>query len=258
MICLFADIDNTLIFSHRHNYEPEKVIVEYLNGKEQSYIKKDLFDYLRTSNFYKVIPVTSRSESQSRRLFKFWDSLGVENILACNGGVLLTNGKRNADWEKETLDFCHKECEEVERILKFVEINLFYGKLNCDERFMFYFSTSNVIEQFEKIKSIADDSKVFIGKDNRKVYVIAKSINKGTSVERYCKNYNIKNYIVAGDSEFDISMMKNADYVIADGSLKKCIYNDKIYFSRTNQLAMDLDEILMDIQKEIEKNERRC
>ena len=36
----FCDLDHTLIYSHRVALGEEKVVVEYLNGKEQSFMTR--------------------------------------------------------------------------------------------------------------------------------------------------------------------------------------------------------------------------
>ena len=42
MQTLFLDIDNTLIYSHRHVLDVPKRAVEFLNGKVQSFIMRQL------------------------------------------------------------------------------------------------------------------------------------------------------------------------------------------------------------------------
>ena len=46
MAYLFTDIDNTIIFSHRHETNEKKVWVEKLNGKDQSFMTYKTYRFL--------------------------------------------------------------------------------------------------------------------------------------------------------------------------------------------------------------------
>ena len=66
----FSDLDNTLIYSHRTTFTSEKIIAEWLNGKEQSYITKETYSFMKNMecNF---VPVTTRSIEQYKRIYLF-------------------------------------------------------------------------------------------------------------------------------------------------------------------------------------------
>lgn len=48
-INLFTDIDNTLLYSYRREIGENKVVVEHINGKIQSYMTKRSYDFLPIS-----------------------------------------------------------------------------------------------------------------------------------------------------------------------------------------------------------------
>ena len=51
--------------------------------------------------------------------------------------------------------------------------------------------------------------------NKEKVYVVPKKLSKGTAVERFREYIKADKIIAAGDSEFDISMLRAADIRIA-------------------------------------------
>lgn len=61
MKTFFSDLDNTLIFSHRKKGVEDKIPVEYLNGKEQSYMPGELARLLTDNQEILLVPVTTRS-----------------------------------------------------------------------------------------------------------------------------------------------------------------------------------------------------
>ena len=88
-----ADLDNTLIFSYRHDIGQEKRCVEVYQGREISFITEKTHRLLREINEKMlVVPTTTRTREQYERI-----TLGVGELpfaLVCNGGVLLINGKK--------------------------------------------------------------------------------------------------------------------------------------------------------------------
>ena len=66
---LFAsDLDNTLLFSHRHR-QPGDRCVELLNGAEQGFFTQRTLDLLpQVVQRVQLLPVTTRSIEQYRRI----------------------------------------------------------------------------------------------------------------------------------------------------------------------------------------------
>ena len=91
MYVWFSDLDNTLIYSHRTTFTQKKVLVEYLRGKEQSFMTQETYNFM-CSNRIKFIPVTTRSVEQYNRLFVFGKEIEADHALVCNGAILLNKG----------------------------------------------------------------------------------------------------------------------------------------------------------------------
>ena len=64
MTAFFSDLDRTLIFSHRIALPREKLVVELLNGREQSYMTCRTLAYLQNAAWLRLVPVTMRSCEQ--------------------------------------------------------------------------------------------------------------------------------------------------------------------------------------------------
>lgn len=223
MPVLFSDIDNTLIQSHRHIYHGKKVWVEYLNGHEQSYMPQNTYDYFRSQNWLKVIPVTTRTKIQYERLSDLSNSLGWDIALICNGAILLKNGKEDCSWTEESLHLSMKDrdsfvwlCQKAHKIVdssQIVEI----------PDIMFYVKTEKAEEIHNYLFEIMDSEHIEIHKDARKVYCFPKSLNKGMAIERMMKRLGRTSCIAAGDSEFDISMLEKASIALCPEELSKNI-----------------------------------
>ena len=100
---LFAsDLDNTLLFSHKHAQAGD-VCVEYLDGKAQGFftpkVIRGLAQINRTMRF---VPVTSRSIAQFLRI-QFPPGCVPKYALVANGGLLLRNGAVDPAWQARSL-----------------------------------------------------------------------------------------------------------------------------------------------------------
>ena len=100
---LFAsDLDNTLLFSHKHAQAGD-VCVEYLDGKAQGFfppgVIRGLAQINRTMRF---VPVTSRSIAQFLRI-QFPPGCVPDCALVANGGLLLRNGAVDPAWQARSL-----------------------------------------------------------------------------------------------------------------------------------------------------------
>lgn len=109
---------------------------------------------------------------------------------------------------------------------------------------MFYFTCDEVDEYYSEIKGNANLENVYIGKDSRKIYVIASIINKGVSVERYIHRFGIKNYFTAGDSEFDVSMLNLNTIAIASADLTGRLNNENVLYSECEWLFQDINKLI--------------
>ena len=103
MVVLHTDLDNTIIYSYKHEIGPEKRNVELYQGREISFITEKTYALLQqVKKRMLVVPTSTRSLEQYQRI-----DLGVGAFpyaLVCNGGLLLVDGKIDEHWNRETLE----------------------------------------------------------------------------------------------------------------------------------------------------------
>ena len=219
-VCLFAmvilctDLDNTMIYSHKHDIGEEKLCVEIYNNREISFITENtrkLLNEVRRRML--VVPVTTRTMEQYNRI-----NLGVgefEYALTCNGGILLRNGKSDENWYSESLNMVKDSSAEIKRAIEILKRD---ENVSFEIRFisdLFVFTKSDMpYETIKRLSAELDVEKVDIFDNGSKVYVVPKELNKGNAVKRLKRLIEHSVIIAAGDSNFDISMLKAADYVI--------------------------------------------
>lgn len=216
MIIFNTDLDNTLIYSYKHNIGNDKINVEMYQGREVSFITKNtrkLLEEVRKKVL--IVPTTTRTQEQYERI-----ELGIGKIkyaLVCNGGILLVNGQRDQNWINDTKKMIKGSLDELHKSIDRLELE----KRKLEIRFieeMFVFTKCEEPELVvNKMKKSLDCSLVDVFNNGEKLYIIPKELNKGYSIKRFA-NYIAKNQtdsinkcIAAGDSEFDISMIENAD-----------------------------------------------
>ena len=99
-IVFHTDLDNTLIYSYKHELGADKRCVEVYHGREISFITAETERLLQQikarENQIVMIPTTTRTTEQYHRI-----QLGIGELpyaLVCNGGVLLVRGREDEDW----------------------------------------------------------------------------------------------------------------------------------------------------------------
>ena len=249
MYTWFSDLDNTLVYSHRTNFTDEMILVEFLNGKEQSYMTKKCFDFMCEMNL-EFVPVTTRSIEQFNRLFVFRESIYVKYALVCNGAILLKNGTVDEEWVQETRSIAKRGIED----LGIIRNDFDEQRLTKTDEFMFYFKSDNPKEEALAFRKLYENFDVYIGFDKRKVYFLPKEINKGSAIKRYCKRLGIKKTMSSGDSEFDIPMLNVTDISMFPDILADSIdsYGRKYSLGKDTIIANALCDQLKSI---IEENE---
>ena len=214
MVILCTDLDNTMIYSHKHDIGEEKLCVEIYNNREISFITENtqkLLNEVRRRML--VVPVTTRTMEQYNRI-----NLGVgefEYALTCNGGILLRNGKSDENWYSESLNMVKDSSSEMKRAIEILKRD---ENVSFEIRFisdLFVFTKSDMpYETIKRLSAELDVEKVDVFDNGSKVYVVPKELNKGNAVKRLKRLIEHSVIIAAGDSNFDISMLKAADYVI--------------------------------------------
>ena len=220
-IRLFCDLDHTLIYSHRIPIGSDKIIVEYLNGKEQSFMTQGTFEFLCKQNCVHLIPVTTRSKAQYERISVFRKELRCKYALICNGGILLVDGIEDPAWHSETLTLISPELPELQATKELVQ-HVSPSLLLHDVCGLFFYVKHNAPALFaEQIRQTASPKNICILHDRHKVYCLPSTLNKGKAVERFAQRFGDTVSIAAGDSEFDIPMLAYADTRIVPPALEQ-------------------------------------
>ena len=211
MKILCTDLDNTIIYSYKHDIGNEKMNVELYKEREISFITKQTFELLKkVKEEFLVIPTSTRTIEQYERInlkigtFKY--------ALVCNGSVLLVDGKKDKDWYEESLRLAKPSNLEVKKALEYLE---------NDKRRTFelrYIEDLFVFTKCDKSETVVNELREYLDKNlvnvfnnKEKVYVLPTSLSKGKAIERLRKYLKVEFIIAAGDSEFDISMVEAAD-----------------------------------------------
>ncbi len=232
MIVFHTDLDNTLIYSYRHDIGQDKICAEIYQGREISFITPRTLQLLQQIRMRKeqvlVVPTTTRTVEQYQRI-----DLGVGALryaLVCNGGVLLVDGKEDDDWYLESLERIRGSRQMLDRALAFLKKE---KRRTFELRFirdLFVFTKCEKPEMVVKdLQKSIDVNVVDVFHNGEKVYAVPKALSKGTAVERFRKYAGADFAVAAGDSAFDISMLEAADYGIAAPELaQKVHFSDKV------------------------------
>jgi len=221
MIIFCTDLDNTIIYSYKHDIGEYKRNVELYQEREISFITERTFNLLtEVKKKMMIIPTTTRTKEQYDRI-----DLGIgefEYALVCNGGLLIHNGEINAEWYVESLKLIEESLSEIEKSLQFLEEDERRKfELRFIEKLFVFTKCNNPKSVVDELKQKLDCKKVNVFNNGEKVYVVPIHLSKGMALKRLRKLLNIEYIIAAGDSEFDISMVDEADYGIVPRNFKK-------------------------------------
>jgi len=219
MIIFNTDLDNTMIFSYKHDIGEDKICTEIYQGREISFFTRKTAELLKKlNNTVLLVPTTTRTIEQYNRIDL---GIGIPKIaLVCNGGVMLENGVENDDWYKESLELTRNAREQLyysERLLEEDKSRSFEIR---NIRDLFVFTKCDLPEEsVQALKSKLDTDIVDVFNNGVKVYVVPKMLSKGKAIDRLRKMLSPEVVIAAGDSEFDITMLNSCDIPIAPKSL---------------------------------------
>ncbi|MCI1960065.1 MAG: HAD hydrolase family protein [Clostridia bacterium] len=223
-IAFLSDLDNTLIYSHKRDIGEKKITAEIYNEKIVSYMTEKTYTLLdKARNEVCFIPVSTRSVQQYNRI-TFNKSWSPKTAVVSNGGTLLVDGKEDKVWKNESLKLISECMPELEKASKLLEKDL---NRTLDVRLvdgLFVFTKSSDSEKTMKILAEnIDKSIVNIFTNGIKIYAVPKILNKGTAVERIKERFGFEEVIAAGDSDFDIPMLNNADMSFYPSNMKEMV-----------------------------------
>ncbi len=220
MVVFNVDMDNTLIYSYKHDIGDEKRCAERYEGREISFMTLKTGKLLsELARNVLIVPTTTRTREQYERI-----DLGIGVLpyaLVCNGGVLIKDGIEDEDWYADSKKMIAQSEAELKRGMELLEAD----EDRCFEvrfiRELFLFSKSNQPEAtIQRLAKQLDTTLVDVFHNGIKVYVVPKSLSKGNALKRFQKLMQADRTIAAGDSEFDISMLQCADIAIAPHDLE--------------------------------------
>ncbi len=227
MLTLFLDIDNTLIYSHRHSLNTPKRVAEYLNGKAQSYITEKTYSFLSARRDLQIVPVTTRTLSQFRRVEALLGELGCSKALICNGAVLLHCCTVDDCWMDESLRLSEEERTVLPPATQWLQRRCGKEKTHTAFDLFVYAVSDDPIGVAGELKQIVDPQRADVLCDSRKVYCIPRTLNKGTALQRFVHRFGISHPIVAGDSDFDVPMLNLGEYAIIPLDLANKVCNGR-------------------------------
>lgn len=240
MIILNTDLDNTIIYSYKHDIGNDKINVEIYKEKQISFITRKTYSLLKKLNKdILIVPTSTRTIEQYNRI-----NLNIGKIkyaLVCNGGILLVNGVKDEKWYEESLKNVSESKQELEKAINLLTKE---NRRTMELRFieqLFIFTkcveSENVVEDLKKVinKNLVD-----VFNNGEKVYVVPKRLSKGVAVKRF-KKYIKGDYVIsAGDSEFDISMLCESDIGLAPyGFSEKYKIDADIIEAKENEVFSD-------------------
>lgn len=221
MIIFCTDLDNTLIYSYKREIGRDKTCVEIYQNREISFMTDSSYQMLKqVKEKVLLVPTTTRTLEQYERI-----DLGIgipEYALVCNGGVLLVRGREDAKWYEESLKSvwdCQSELKKAEQYLQ-KDPNRSFEVRNIRKLFLFT-KSEKPQESMKGLKRILNLALVDVFCNGVKVYVVPKRLSKGEAVRRFRERLGAEYVIAAGDSEFDVPMLKEADIAIMPEELNK-------------------------------------
>ena len=228
MVRFFTDLDNTLIYSHRHKITDAFKLIEVLDGKEQGYMTQYTFSFLKGAKWMQIVPVTTRTQLQYSRLSIFPTELRCRYALVGNGAILLEDGVSDKNWYDDSLDICKHAIPAVKRVNEVLGNCMDDKHIHGESPFFIYASCDNV-EQIRKtvVKEVKTDQ-INIHINGKKIFFIPKSLTKGTAIQRFNKKYGAMKTLTAGDSDFDYSMLEEGDYAFVPNNISQAIFNRNI------------------------------
>lgn len=212
-ILLACDLDNTMIYSHKHR-KPEDICVEILKEKEQSFMTPKAYDMLKElSEKVEVVPVTTRSMEQYRRI-NLSSGDNVKYAITTNGAILLENDEIQQEWRAGVQKDIDDYMDEILALMpEFTDTDKFEKCRIVDESYLFVYCNPDF-----DIEACADyyrtKTNMEIGTTGRKLYFFPTEISKGNAVKKIKNLLEPSLLVCAGDSPIDASMLELADIAV--------------------------------------------
>lgn len=252
MVVFNFDLDNTIIYSYRHDIGKDKINVEIYHEREISFVTEVTRELLKKiSEKILIIPTTTRTQEQYGRI-----NLNIGNLkyaLICNGGILLEDGVRSKSWLEESKRLIKDSRQELikSQLLLEKDINRYFEVRYIEELFVFT-KCHNPESVVDNLKKLLNTETVNVFNNGEKIYVVPKNLDKGMAVRRFKEYVGADKTIAAGDSEFDVSMVCEADIGIVPVGFMKTFNVDKGVLEMTGSRVFS-EEMLLEVSRILEK-----
>ncbi len=251
MIIFHCDLDSTLIYSDRYKISEKKILLEEYDGGATYITQKTLHGLSEINEKVIVVPTTTRSQKLYNRIN--WQGCTFRYALVANGALLLEDGISNPNWKKETEKLIEPSKDELEKAAKMLADD--YRRSRAvdflEDSFLFT-KVRNIDDVVFELEKVLDLSKVTVRVYKEKLYVLPIMLEKGEALRRF-KRYVIEKeklkesavqQLAAGDGDFDISMIREADVGMAHYKLKDKLKispesNTKVVFMGENCIFSD-------------------
>lgn len=249
MILFHSDLDNTLIYSHRHDIGPDKICVEIYQNREVSFITKEAMEILRRIQPSLVfVPTTTRTIEQYSRIR--FDMSTPKYALVCNGGILLIDGRMDDRWYAQSMNLISQAREELETSIELLKKDENrYFEIKYIEKLFVFTKSGEPKKTMNRLRSRLDNNQVDVLCNKEKVYVIPKELSKGKGIIRLKEMLHPEKVITAGDSLFDISMLRASDL----GLCPQGLMTDSRRTIREYPKESFTVEILKEVERQIKK-----
>lgn len=250
---LHLDLDNTLIYSVRREIGDRKKCVEYYRGRGVSFVTERTAELLKKlPESILPVPTTTRTTEQYERI-----DLGIGPLryaLVCNGGILLADGAEEREWYEESLRLIAGSREELGRAREILLADLDRIFEVRDIRGLFLFTKSaNPERTASLLREKLEPGLVDVATNGAKVYVVPVNLDKGTAVRRFrrwiaaIQGDGCESVFAAGDSVFDLSMLREADVAVAPRELAGMpgLREDAVVMDGAHVFSEDLLEFVL-------------
>lgn len=215
-----SDIDNTLIYSYKHEIGRDKILIETLHEKELAYMTADAFLLLQkiAGRIY-FVPVTTRSIEQYRRI-NFGSQIKLSYALTSNGGILIKGGRVDENWKRDTLAFIEPALSQLEKGVKLLkqDPDVFLDVKRVDGLFL-YTKSQAPDRTMLRLQEALNPGLVSVCCHGSKLYIFPNELNKGAAVKRLSMYLKDADILASGDSELDIPMLLYAQEGFCPDSL---------------------------------------
>lgn len=222
-----TDLDNTLIYSHKRDIGEKKTVVEYLNGRQQSFMTDYTYSFLKASDWLDIVPVTTRTSSQFRRI-TFIEELSIKNAIVFNGGMLLVDNTEDKNWSEDTFAIAEKNIEALNKAENILRNNYAAEAIHRPIPYMLYLKCDSPSTTCQEIARLLDKREVIAQHNHRKVYLFCAGVDKGNAAFRYENKMKIEIDVAAGDDVMDIPMLEYARFAFASRRIAPLIKNKNI------------------------------